>query len=219
VEREQSYLDELTARLGVVLGDELVGVYAGGSYALGGYVPPQSDLDVAVVVREPLSQGDAQQLVRAVRHESLPCPARKLELVVYTAAAARGVSVEADIELNLNTGEQEPLRAEAAPRAGEGHWFALDRSVLAAKGIALYGPPAAEVFRSPSREDLLSLLARVLRWYQEHEPGSEDALLNAGRALLFAREGAWVPKTAVSTWAQEADEGAVAGVIAEIEND
>src|SRR3954454_8894976 len=53
VERESAYLFELVERAQATLADDLVGVYAGGSWALGGYEPGRSDLDVAVVVRSP----------------------------------------------------------------------------------------------------------------------------------------------------------------------
>jgi predicted nucleotidyltransferase len=198
MEAEHAYLAEVSSRLRRVLAGNLVGVYAGGSYALGGYVPGRSDLDVAAVVREPLTPGAVDKVAATLRHEALPSPARKLELVVYTEDVARDPSPEADFELNLNTGADEPLRIETDPRPGESHWFALDRSILATNGVALYGPQAREVFTSPRREDLIPLLAEVLRWYRKHEPDSEDALLNAGRALRFAREGVWVPKTAAA---------------------
>jgi predicted nucleotidyltransferase len=198
IEREYAYLTEVAARLRRVLGGNLVGIYAGGSYALGGYAPGRSDLDVAAVVREPLSRETVSEVVAAVRHEALPSPARKLELVVYTEAAARSRSAEADFELNLNTGASEPFRLDTEPQAGESHWFAVDRSVLAATGVTLYGPPAADVFRAPGREDLMPLLAEVLRWYRDHAADKEDAMLNAGRALHFAREGVWVPKGAAA---------------------
>jgi predicted nucleotidyltransferase len=196
MEQEYAYLTVVATRLRRVLGGNVVGVYAGGSYALGGFVPGRSDLDVAAVVREPLASEAIDEVVAAVRHEALPGPARKLELVVYTEAAARNPSVEADFELNLNTGPDDPFRLDTEPQPGESHWFALDRSVLAANGLALYGPPPREVFTTPRREDLLPLLAEVLRWYRAHEPDSEDAVLNAGRALRFARDGVWVPKRA-----------------------
>ncbi|HEY3070815.1 MAG TPA: nucleotidyltransferase domain-containing protein [Gaiellaceae bacterium] len=199
---ERAYLDELTRRLKALLGDELVGVYAGGSYALGGYEPGRSDLDVAAVVREGLPEGMAEQIIAAVRHEALPSPARKLELVIYDAEAARSASVEPGFELNLNTGADE-FRADLEPRPGEGHWFAIDRSVLAGHGVALAGPPANEVFASPPRDDLLPVLADVLRWYLREEPDSEDAMLNAGRSLRFAHEGVWAPKPALREWARE----------------
>jgi hypothetical protein len=215
---EHAYLTEVATRLRGVLSGNLVGVYAGGSWALGGYVPGRSDLDVATVVREPLGREAVDEVVTAVRHEALPCPARKLELVVYTDGAARSGSPDPAFELNLNTGADEPFRLDVQPsQSGESHWFAIDRSVLAANGVALDGPPAREVFRAPRREDLVPLLADLLRWYRDHDPESEDALLNAGRALHFAREGVWVPKTDVREWAETADADALERAIAELD--
>jgi predicted nucleotidyltransferase len=205
VDEEEAYLDELTQRLRALLGEELVGVYAGGSCALGGYEPGRSDLDVAAVVREKLASGGADRIVAAVRHESLPCPARKLELVIYRAEAARSASVDAAFELNLNTGAHEPLRVDTEVQSGEEHWFAIDRSVLAGHGVALMGPPAASVFAAPPRDALLPVLAGVLRWYRRNEPESDDAVLNAGRSLRFAAEGVWRAKPDLRAWAREQD--------------
>jgi hypothetical protein len=202
MDAERAYLEKLTARLRAVLGRELVGVYAGGSFALGGYEPGRSDLDVAAVVRGPLADDVTARIVSDVRHESLPCPARKLELVVYDAAATRSPSVDAAFELNLNTGANEPLRADTEPQPGESHWFAIDRSILAGHGVTLFGPPAAEVFAGPPREALLLPLAGVLRWYRSNEPQSDDAVLNAGRSLRFAEDGVWMPKPALRAWAR-----------------
>jgi hypothetical protein len=44
VEQERAYLAELTRRMREILADDLVAVYAGGSYALGAYEPGRSDL-------------------------------------------------------------------------------------------------------------------------------------------------------------------------------
>jgi hypothetical protein len=217
VEAEGAYLDEIARRLSAILGEDLVGVYAGGSYSLGGYEAGRSDLDVAAVVRRPLAQEAAAEILAAVGHEALPCPAPKLELVVYTEDAARSPSVEPNFELNLNTGPGE-LRIDLAPQSGEGHWFAIDRGVLASHGVAIVGPPAGEVFAAPAREDLLPILAQGLRWYRDNEPDSEDAVLNAARALRFSRGGVWVPKTAVRHWAETAPPNALDLAIAELES-
>jgi predicted nucleotidyltransferase len=202
VEEVRAYLDEVARRAQRVLGAELVGVYAGGSYALGGYEPGRSDIDVAVVIRTALRDAEANALVEELRHESLPSPARKLELVVYTGEAARSGSVEPEFELNLNSGPGE-LRVDRLPREGERPWFAVDRSVLAAHGIAVVGPPAREVFTPPDPAALRRVLADVLRWYLENDPESEAAVLNAGRALEFARAGVWLAKPAMRTWVSE----------------
>jgi predicted nucleotidyltransferase len=202
VDAERAYLSELARRVQAALQGQLVGLYAGGSYALGGYEPGRSDLDVAVVVRHGLGRKSVDALVAAVRHESLPSPARKLELVVYTVQAAGSGTVAPSVELNLNTGPDEFLAQTEIP-PGEGHWFAIDRSILAEHGLALVGPPASDVFVSPPREGLLSILADLLRWYLREDPESDDALLNAGRALGFARNGRWTPKPTVRRWARE----------------
>ena len=73
---ERAYLRDLVARLRTLLEEELVGVYAGGSYALGDYDRGRSDLDVAAVVKGPLALASKAAVVGAARHEALPCPAR-----------------------------------------------------------------------------------------------------------------------------------------------
>ena len=157
-----SYLAELTRRLRAVLGEALVGVYAGGSYALGEYVPGRSDLDVAVVVRGPIAPSLADALVAAVRHDALPCPARGLELVVYPLSVTSAPTAEAGFLLNLNTGAGMEFRADLDEAAAERHWFPIDRSILAQHGVALAGPPADAVFTALPRRELLPLLVASL---------------------------------------------------------
>ena len=220
MEAERAYLAELVEKLQGILGASLVGVYVGGSWALGGYEPPDSDLDVAVVIPEPLSDEAADGLVAALRHEAFPCPARGLELVVYTWESAASATTNPGFELNLNTGARLTFRADREPQPGERHWFAVDRSVLAAHGIALLGPPAAEVFAPIAADDLRPVLADVLLWYEREAPESDDAILNAGRALRFAREGVWLPKPALRAWAAGqpgTNEEILACTIAELE--
>ena len=203
MEAERAYLDELVVRLHAILGGNLVGVYAGGSWALGGYEPPGSDLDVAVVVHQPLSGEATERMVTSLRHEAFPCPARGLELVLYTKESAASATPEPGFELNLNTGAGLTFRADREPQPGERHWFAIDRSVLAQHGLPLFGPPAAEVFSPVAPEDLRPVLADVLRWYLREAPEGEDAVLNAGRSVRFMRDGIWEPKPALRTWAVE----------------
>ena len=201
MEAERAYLDDLLLRLQTLFGAGLVGVYVGGSWALGGYEQGRSDLDVAVVLREPLSDEQVEEIVAELGQESFPCPARGLELVVYTEAAAGRATVAPGFELNLNTGTGLTFRAERKAQPGDRHWFAIDRSVLAGHGVALFGPPAIEVFARIEPEDLRPLLADVLRWYEREAPDSEEAVLNAGRSLRFMREGIWLPKPALRPWA------------------
>jgi hypothetical protein len=159
---ERSYLDAVGERLADLLGQRLVGAYVGGSFALGDYRPPRSDLDVAAVIEPTLTDELREGIVEGLRHEALPCPARGLELVVYRLRTARSGSTTRDVELNLNSGARMPLRIETSPV--ESHWFPIDRSILAQAGVAITGPPAGEVFAAIDRAALIPVLVESIRW-------------------------------------------------------
>jgi hypothetical protein len=196
-----AYLSELSRRLHDVLGDALVGVYAGGSYALGAYEPGRSDVDVTAVTAGALAPEVKQAVVERVRHEALPCPARGLELVVYPLATARAGGGEPGFELNLNTGGRMESRVDEAPGDIEGFWFAIDRAILREHGVPLLGPPPAELFAPIPRATLLGLLAESVRWHRDSDvPLGTDVVLNTARALRFAAEGTWTAKRRAGEW-------------------
>jgi predicted nucleotidyltransferase len=200
------YLRELTRRIKRLFGEETVGVYVGGSYALGAYEPPRSDIDVACVVSLVPSRELKDELVSAIRHESLACPARGLEFVLYRSEAVAVASAEAAFELNLNSGALMDFRLDHEPARDEAHWFPLDRSLLAERGIALYGPPAADIFASLPRDLLLNLLLVALCWHRTGPASGDDAVLNACRALRLAIEGVWSSKREAGSWALRGEE-------------
>ncbi|QLQ36057.1 nucleotidyltransferase domain-containing protein [Micromonospora robiginosa] len=200
------YLADLLRRARDVLGDELAGAYAAGSLGLGAYQPGRSDVDVALLVAAPPTVAAKRTLVDRLRHESLPCPARGLELVVYRRDVAASGTPEPGFELELNTGATMPFRATYDPvdrPAADGRfWYALDRSILRQSGLTLLGPPAADAFADPDPATLRSLLVDALRWWlalptppgDAPAPGAEDAVLGACRALVRCRDGVWLGK-------------------------
>src|SRR5204862_1326372 len=83
------YLPGMAERLAQILGARLVGVYVGGSVALGAYQHGRSDVDVAAVAADLVPRETKDAIVAALRHESYPCPTRGLELVLYRLDVAR----------------------------------------------------------------------------------------------------------------------------------
>jgi hypothetical protein len=197
----RKYLPALIASVRALAGDELVGIYAGGSYALGAYEPGRSDLDVAVVLAAPPPQRLKEQFVAELRHESLPCPARGLELVVYTADEVAVPSTAAAFELNVNTGARMAFRVDFEPDPDEAHWFPIDRSILAQHGVALYGPRAGDVVAAISRQELIPLLVESLRRQVSVVERGDDVVLNACRTWMYIKEGVWSSKPAAGEWA------------------
>jgi predicted nucleotidyltransferase len=169
-----------------------------GSAALGNYVPGVSDLDVAAV--SPEAVGDPEAVAAPIRHSSLPCPARKLELVVYRAEQAAAPTRDLEFELDLNTGAGgDRLLTDLGGEPG--HWYLIDLAIAREHGRTLAGPPARELFGEPPRADLLEALREGMRWAEAQEPDSPDTALNAARAQRFLECGDWLSKSDAAVWA------------------
>ena len=198
-----AYDAELVERLRGVLADELLAVYVTGSCTLGDYVHGRSDLDRIVVVRGPQPRERKEELVDRLRHESLPCPARGLELVVYSRSAVAVPGTGGAFELNLNTGPGMALHLAFGPADEPAHWFVVDRAIARDHARSLAGPPPGETFAAIPRRDLLAALAAALRWHDENrEVAGENTVLNACRAWRYAVEGTWSSKGEAARWAR-----------------
>jgi len=181
---EPAYLDALVERVG-----EARAIYLTGSAALGAYVPGRSDLDVLVVTDPPV---DAAGIAARCSHDALPCPARKLELVVYTPEQVAAPRRGQPWELNLNTGEGEQ-HAGTDPAAEPWFWFVLDLALAREHAVALHGPPAADLIGPAPRDVVLDALADAVAWYARNEPG-EATVMAAARAWLYVEEGRFASK-------------------------
>jgi predicted nucleotidyltransferase len=184
------YIDELVSVLAERT--DLVAAYLLGSAAYGGYEQGRSDVDVIAVMSGALSLDEKQELVAAI--EELECPARKLELVVYSRdEAARETP---SFELNLNTGESVAF----TPGEESPHWFALDRAVAEKHALALRGPEWSVLFVPVPREQLLEAFATALEWQERDDPLGRSSLLNACRIWMWLDTGEVVTKQEAAAW-------------------
>lgn len=211
-----AYLARAGERLRAILGADLLGLYAGGSIAFGAYLPGRSDIDLTAVCRGALDVPRKQAVVSALRYESLPCPARGLELVVYCECIVGNPSPEPGFELELNTGAEMPLHVAFDPAEANGrHWYVIDRAILARHAVTLIGPPASTLVADVPRELVLPALRESLRWHAGADAPADDAVLNACRALRYAVEGSWSSKPDAGRWAVDsvADPALVRGAL------
>ncbi|HEX8745464.1 MAG TPA: aminoglycoside adenylyltransferase domain-containing protein [Thermoleophilaceae bacterium] len=171
-----------------------------GSAPLGDYVPGVSDLDVAAIAPEPV--GDPEAVAAPLLHSALPCPARRLELVVYRVEQAAAPTATLEFELDLVTGaDGDRLRTE---RGGEpAHRYLLDLAMARDRGCSLSGPPVRELIGPVPRGDLVDALVAGLRWAAAEGPESPDTVLNACRAARFALAGDWLSKAEAADWAMQ----------------
>lgn len=193
----------VAGRLREVLGEEgLHGAYLGGSVALGGYVPGQSDIDIIAVCRCSLGARKKQTVAQAISREAARCPTRGLEFVLYSRAAVAAPSRTPRFEINLNAGPGMPYHLSFDPAAEPAHWFVLDISIVREHGLRLIGPPAREVFASIPRPWLLDALEDSLEWHADHETLVHYSVLNACRSWRYAEEGVLSSKDDAAGWAR-----------------
>jgi streptomycin 3"-adenylyltransferase len=195
------YLDELVSRTFSALGEGLVGVYLHGSAAMEAFVPSRSDVDVLAVTASAPSPTTKLALANSLSEAALPSPGVGLELSVVTALSASTPSEAPRFELHIAT--QEGVVVDGLKHAGDpdlvAH-FAMTR----ARGLALLGPSPGEVFAAVDRASVLRCFADDLTWALDRGL-TGYAVLNACRALRFARDGGLYSKLEGGTWAL--DEG------------
>lgn len=202
----EPYLKAVVEAARQVLGRGFVGAYAAGSLALNAFEPGRSDIDIVLLCRDPLSEALKRELIARLRHSALACPARGVELVVYTMETAQSGTAKPGFELELNDGPamafRQSLHPADRPAADGTFWYGLDRSILHQSGRVLAGPPASQAFAELPPDELRRLLIDSLRWWMalasqaddRRAAGVEDAVLGACRALVRHRYGRWLSK-------------------------
>jgi hypothetical protein len=188
------------------LGPATAGVIVHGSLTLGDYVPGRSDLDLLVVVDQPL--GDAQLAalveVMASRRAEAPGPV-DLRLVTRQVAAAPTPAppLEAYLRLTPSSG----VRLEERRHPGERD-LAVELSVCRTHGRSLLGATPAELIGEvPDRWVVAAGDAQLAAWQAvgDDPPYAELTVLTACRVWRFAEEGRHASKAAAAEWALRRD--------------
>lgn len=194
--------DHVSRVLDGLLGGDLTGAYFIGSVALGGFVPAESDVDVAAVCRTALGSTQQNDVAAAIVEASRACPARGLEFTLYRDEVVRSLPQGADFEVNTNAGPRMPRAVHVDADAEPGFWYVLDRAVAHRSGVVISGPPPGTVFADVPRSTLLPALSESLAWHLAHEGATLHSVLNACRAWRFAEEDVLGSKLAGAAWAR-----------------
>jgi predicted nucleotidyltransferase len=150
-----------------------------GSGAVGGFDPPRSDVDLAVVVERPLG-ADRAALVEPLA--ALETPVRDLELVLYVQGRQ-----PPDFELNLNGGVERP---DAEP-----FWFVLDAALAQAHAVPVWRGRSWSDFFAPLPPDRIrEAVEESLAWSARQPPDNEFAGLNTARVRHYLEHAEWISK-------------------------
>jgi Domain of unknown function (DUF4111)/Nucleotidyltransferase domain len=194
--------DRVASTLRRLLGREVVGVYFVGSVALGGYVPGESDIDIAAVAESALTATRRQQVAAAIVELSAACPTRGLEFTLYRRDIAGTPPAGADFEVNANGGPRMPIAVHLDASTELGFWYVMDRAIAYRSGLTISGQPARSVFADAPRSTLLEAMYQSASWHRAHEKATLYSVLNACRAWRFVELDVLGSKLDGAEWAR-----------------
>jgi len=195
----RSLMHDLANNLRSILGNKLVGLYLGGSVALGDFCEASSDLDFLAVTDGPLCPEDL--LAVGMLHG---------ELLDMHAAAYRLEGDYAPRQYLVPEGTTVPVpgceRGIFLPKVGEIMLSADNIYNMRENGIQIYGPDPKELLPRVSPEQVRSAVRTMLM----DGPGSchtpeeaADEILNLCRSLCALETGLPTSKSQGARWARE----------------
>lgn len=204
----RAQLDGLLDDLRAALGANLAGVYLHGSLAMGCFSPARSDLDLLVVTGERMAPGERRAAAEALlRRSGAPAP---IEISFVSRSQARPWSYPTPFDLHYS----EEWRAKTAEELASGAWracggqeprdpdLAAHCTVVLARGVALHGPPPAELLPQVPPADYLDSIVRDVAWAAEQiDDNPVYLVLNYCRVYAYLREGPILSKDEGGGWA------------------
>lgn len=185
----------------------MLGVILHGSLTLGGYVPGSSDIDLLVVIDQPLTDAQLAALIGVVAAVS-PRPPRSvdLRLVLRQVAAAPApappmeayIRIVPDLESGLHVEYRHPGERD----------LVVEFSVCRAHGRSIRGSPPPELIGEVPQGWVLNVGdAQLADWegIGNDPPNAQLTVLTACRIWRFAEEGYHCSKTAAGEWALKRD--------------
>jgi len=197
----EHYLRRLVGRLRSILGDGLLGVWLVNSAARDDYLPGRSDLDVTVGIADALDAAVKRRLADALRHAALPCPAPRLELVVYRRAVLADPGARPGFEVNLNTGPAIVDHVTFDVAEEPPHWFVLDLAGARQRSRTIAGPPLEQLLGPIDDGVVIEALRASQAWHAAHDADAPNRVLNACRAWRWLDERRWSSKSEAAAWA------------------
>lgn len=185
-----------------ILGDTVLGIYLHGSATLGG-LRPHSDVDVLVVVREPMSHAQRRALLDELMDLS-GGDSRPVELIVVVQDAVRPWRYPPTCEFLYGEWLRGDYERGLVPAPEPSPDLAPLLTMVLLGDAPLYGPPPAELLDSVPHDDLRrAIVSGVPGLMGELESDTRNVLLTLARVWTTLATGRIRSKDAAAGWAIE----------------
>jgi hypothetical protein len=200
--RALAFADRLAARCSAGLGNATASVILHGSLTLDDFAPRRSDIDLLVVVENPLSDDQLAAIRDALRGDA-PC---RVDLRVVTRATAASPTRSPVLEAAfvLRPGKQLEMEARVAQEPD----LVVEFSIARAHGRSIVGRAPNTVIAPVPDEWLVQIGDRQLAAWEsltDDAGHAELMVLTACRIWRFGTDGLHCSKTAAGRWALARD--------------
>ena len=189
-----------------ILQDNLVGVYLHGSLAMGCFNPSRSDIDLIIVVDEPLSDSIKKDYLEMVVEHNSRGPAKGIEMSVVLRNACKPFVYPTPYELHFSAGHLDWYKENPdeyiRELKGTDKDLAAHFTIINKRGKCLYGLPIKDAFADVPTSDYMDSI-----WYDVEHAKKEIKLypmyltLNLARVLAYKEEGLVLSKKEGAEWA------------------
>ncbi|HEV8648047.1 MAG TPA: aminoglycoside adenylyltransferase domain-containing protein [Actinomycetes bacterium] len=201
------FAEALARSCAAALGDTVAGVILHGSLTLVDYLPGCSDVDLLVVVDDPLTERQLAALTEAAGRHRPQAPGRvDLRVVTRQVAAAPTPAPPMEAYIELAPGSGSGVQVERR-HPGEPD-LVVEFSMCRAHGRSLVGAAPAELLGEVPAEWVLAVGDDQLAAWEaigDDPKHAQLTVLTACRVWRFAEEGRHCSKTAAGEWALRRD--------------
>ena len=199
-------LGAFVARTKVILGGNLAGIYLHGSAVMGCFNPEKSDLDLIVVVNEPVSDTVKKDFMDMVVELNESAPAMGIELSVVTRNVCDPFVYPTPFELHFSVAHLGWYRNDPddyiQKMNGTDKDLAAHFTIIRSRGQCLYGAPMNEIFSPIPKDDYMdSIRNDIAEAVDEIGDNTMYLALNLARVLAYKEEDLVLSKKEGGDWA------------------
>ena len=189
-----------------ILGENLVGIYLHGSLAMGCFNPQKSDIDLIIVVKEPLSDSTKKAYMEMVVEHTASATEKGIEMSIVLQNVCKPFIYPTPFELHFSNGHLDWYKEDPdeyiREMNGTDKDLAAHFTIINKRGKCLYGLPIEDVFGEVPGPDYMDSI-----WYDVKHAKKEIKYfpmyitLNLTRVLAYKKEGLVLSKKEGAEWA------------------
>ncbi len=189
-----------------ILKDNLTGIYLHGSAVMGCFNPEKSDLDLIVVVNEPLQDDVKRKFMNMVIEVNEAGPAKGIEMSIVTKDVCKPFVYPTPFELHFSEMHlgwyKDDPQDYVRKMKGTDKDLAAHFTIIGKRGKCLWGQPIEEVFALVPKADYMdSIWEDIADAWEDILDNTMYITLNLARVLAYKNEGLILSKKEGGEWA------------------